>query len=162
LSLESGKICRPKEQYRYMQIFENKGAMMGCSNPHPHSQIWSISTVPSLPAKELASLLRYSLSEVSPSAAPRGAQNRPCLLCEYAHFETSAADDTRIVTKNEHWVALVPWWAVWPFEILRSSSFQTTCAFLMSPHRGRKVQSCRHAFEGRSSLRQSVFLLICV
>ncbi|KAH9951440.1 galactose-1-phosphate uridyl transferase [Amylocystis lapponica] len=97
----------------------NKGAIMGCSNPHPHGQAWSLSAVPSLPATELANLKRYSLSEAPTSDAPKGPQNRPCLLCEYAHFEVGVEHEAgRVVVKNEHWVALVPWWAVWPFEIL--------------------------------------------
>ncbi|THG99045.1 hypothetical protein EW026_g3240 [Hermanssonia centrifuga] len=108
-----------QEGIEYVQIFENKGAMMGCSNPHPHGQAWSLSVVPTLPATELANLAKYCLSDPAPSAAPRGPKNRPCLLCEYAHFEIGVPHDTgRVVFKNEHWVALVPWWAIWPFEIL--------------------------------------------
>ncbi|KAI5120360.1 hypothetical protein M0805_006883 [Coniferiporia weirii] len=103
---------------KYIQIFENKGAMMGCSNPHPHGQVWSMSDIPSIPAKELASLQRYALSEVEISGAPRGPLNRPCLLCEYAHHEATNAGGVRVVAKNEDWVALVPWWATWPFELL--------------------------------------------
>ncbi|KAH8108202.1 galactose-1-phosphate uridyl transferase [Cristinia sonorae] len=108
-----------QEGVQYVQIFENKGAMMGCSNPHPHCQVWSMSAVPSLPATELANLCKYALSEVSDSGAPRGPQNRPCMLCEYVYFEVNADYTTgRVVTKNDDWIALVPWWAVWPFEIL--------------------------------------------
>ncbi|KAG6813111.1 hypothetical protein H0H92_013965 [Tricholoma furcatifolium] len=59
---------------KYVQIFENKGAIMGCSNPHPHGQVWSLSEIPTLPATELASLRRYSTSEVSITTAPRGPQ----------------------------------------------------------------------------------------
>ncbi|THH05978.1 hypothetical protein EW145_g4403 [Phellinidium pouzarii] len=120
---------------RYIQIFEarssvyfdvlqglpslqNKGAMMGCSNPHPHGQVWSMSDVPSIPAKELASFQRYASSKVGSSKAPRGPFERPCLLCEYAHFEANNAADVRIVVRNEDWIVLVPWWATWPFEIL--------------------------------------------
>ncbi len=96
--------------------------MMGCSNPHPHGQVWSLSAVPSLPATELANLQKYSLS-TPPSAAPRGPLGRSCLLCDYVTFEVSVAQaEGRVVLKNEHWVALVPWWAVWPFEIMRRSS----------------------------------------
>ncbi|KAJ3565097.1 hypothetical protein NP233_g7867 [Leucocoprinus birnbaumii] len=98
----------------------NKGAMMGCSNNHPHGQAWSLSEVPSIPAKELASLERYSLSNPETTAgAPRGPHGRPCLLCEYAHAEVGLGQENgRVVLQNEHWVALVPWWAVWPFEIM--------------------------------------------
>ncbi|KAF9452797.1 putative GAL7-UDP-glucose--hexose-1-phosphate uridylyltransferase [Macrolepiota fuliginosa MF-IS2] len=104
---------------KYVQIFENKGSMMGCSNAHPHGQVWSLSEVPTIPAKELASLKRYSLGGHASPEAPRGPQGRPCLLCEYAHTEVNLGQkDGRVVLQNEHWVALVPWWAVWPFEIL--------------------------------------------
>lgn len=97
---------------------QNKGAMMGCSNPHPHGQVWSMSDIPTIPGKELASLQRYALSDVERSNAPRGPQDRPCLLCEYAHHEVTGSHGERIVARNNHWVALVPWWATWPFEIL--------------------------------------------
>lgn len=108
-----------QEGINYVQIFENKGAMMGCSNPHPHGQVWSLSTVPSLPATELANLKRYAKSDVAPSGAPRGPHDCPCMLCEYAHFEASVGlEEGRVVVQNDHWLALVPWWAIWPFEIL--------------------------------------------
>jgi len=102
----------------YVQIFENKGSMMGCSNPHPHSQVWSLSEIPSIAAKELSSLKKYSLSKILHSDSPRPLSGNPCLLCEYAHFEANLENGPRVVTKNDHWIALVPWWAIWPFEIL--------------------------------------------
>ena len=98
---------------------------MGCSNPHPHGQTWSLSEIPTLPATELASLARYAADPASPAAegAPRSSSGKPCLLCEYANFEIGVAEaEGRVVVKNEQWVALVPWWATWPFEILRQSS----------------------------------------
>ena len=93
---------------------------MGCSNPHPHGQVWSLSEIPGIPATELGSLSRYAVSSPAPSSAPKGPRGRPCLLCEYAHFEVNVdnQDEGRVVVKNDHWVAVVPWWAVWPFEIL--------------------------------------------
>ncbi|KAG8813722.1 galactose-1-phosphate uridyl transferase, partial [Serendipita sp. 399] len=107
---------------KYVQIFENKGSMMGCSNPHPHGQIWSLTEVPSLPAKELENLRQYSLDHTSKdlaSSAPKHLDGRPCMLCEYAYHELSIPlEEGRVVLKNEHWVALVPYWAVWPFEIM--------------------------------------------
>lgn len=108
-------------------IFQNKGAMMGCSNPHPHGQAWSLTEVPHIPSVELASLTKYSLNpDIPPSDAPRGPKGRPCMLCEYAHFEIGVAqDEGRIVVKNEDWVALVPWWATWPFEIMRKHAAAT-------------------------------------
>lgn len=92
------------EFIRYVQVFENKGEMMGCSNPHPHSQIWATGHIPDEPAKELQMQAAY-LNE-------RG----DCLLCSYMAAERSRGE--RLVAENEHFTALVPFWAVWPFEIL--------------------------------------------
>ncbi|KAJ3493252.1 hypothetical protein NLJ89_g11062 [Agrocybe chaxingu] len=104
---------------RYVQIFENKGSTMGGSNPHPHGQIWSQSAVPSIPAKELKSLKRYAHINYESASATKAPEGRPCLLCEYAHVEVNQPrDEGRVVVLNDHWVALVPWWAIWPFEIL--------------------------------------------
>ena len=106
--------------------------MMGCSNPHPHGQVWSISEIPSLPAKELASLFTYAHTSQPPSEAPKDANGRPNLLLEYAHFETQLSRDKgRVVVQNKDWVALVPWWAIWPFETLRWFCF---ILVLMFPH----------------------------
>ena len=77
---------------------------MGCSNPHPHSQIWASSSIPNEPAKELTALTNYRHAHGS------------CLLCDYLATEQKNA--TRVVCSNEHFSALVPFWAVWPFEIL--------------------------------------------
>ena len=88
----------------YVQIFENKGEIMGCSNPHPHGQIWSNYTVPEEPAKEDASQRAY----VSEFGTP--------LLLDYVASELAVGD--RIVVMNDFWVALVPFWAVWPFETI--------------------------------------------
>jgi UDPglucose--hexose-1-phosphate uridylyltransferase len=88
----------------YVQVFENKGAAMGCSNPHPHSQIWSTGHIPNEPATELERLDRYYHEKGS------------CLLCDYLKAEQ--ADGARLVAANEHFTALVPFWAVWPFEIM--------------------------------------------
>jgi UDPglucose--hexose-1-phosphate uridylyltransferase len=89
---------------RYVQIFENRGAMMGCSNPHPHCQIWSTSTIPTYPAVEQQSFDEYERKHGS------------CLLCDYHETELSLKE--RIVCENDGFVALVPFWATWPFEIL--------------------------------------------
>ncbi len=88
----------------YVQVFENKGAMMGCSNPHPHSQVWAVNHLPNEPTKEL-------------NAQQQHWHNRQtCLLCDYLSEELHAQE--RIVAESEDFVALVPFWAVWPFEIL--------------------------------------------
>jgi UDPglucose--hexose-1-phosphate uridylyltransferase len=89
---------------QYVQIFENRGAMMGASNPHPHCQIWSTSFIPDEPAAETAAQQEHL------------ARTGRCLLCDYAATELAAGE--RVVFANEHFVALVPWWAVWPFEVL--------------------------------------------
>src|SRR5687768_10994809 len=96
--------------------------MMGCSNPHPHGQIWSLSTIPSIPLTELKSLKAYALNPTSATSSPqppRGPHSLPCLLCDYIHTELAQPASTgRIVVLNEHFAALVPWWAIWPFEVL--------------------------------------------
>jgi len=88
---------------KYVQIFENRGLMMGCSNPHPHGQIWATSTVPNEPRKEQESFLAYQ------------EQHGACLLCDYIKLEASGE---RLVYANDHFIALVPFWAIWPYEIL--------------------------------------------
>jgi len=88
----------------YVQVFENKGTMMGASNPHPHGQIWANEHIPTEPAKELKSLSAYL------------DQHGTCLLCDYLALELTLGE--RLVLHNEHFVALVPFWAVWPFEAM--------------------------------------------
>jgi UDPglucose--hexose-1-phosphate uridylyltransferase len=88
----------------YVQIFENKGAVMGCSNPHPHGQIWAQEGIPSLVAKTQKQLQSYWSEQQEP------------LLNAYLLAELAAQE--RIVYQNEHFVVLVPYWAVWPFETL--------------------------------------------
>ena len=89
---------------RYVQIFENRGAMMGASNPHPHGQIWSTGFVPDEPAAETMAQRKYRT------------ENGGCLLCDYAAEELRIGE--RVVLENEHFAVVVPWWAVWPFEVL--------------------------------------------
>ncbi len=93
-----------REDIAYVQIFENKGAMMGCSNPHPHGQIWAGSALPNEPAKEDFQLKAYQQ------------RHARCLLCSY--LEEERRREERIVTANDHFSALVPFWAVWPYETL--------------------------------------------
>ena len=92
------------ELINYIQIFENKGAVMGCSNPHPHGQIWSSSSVPAEPAKESKTQKEYF--------EKYGAT----LLGDYLKAELQKKE--RLLVENEHFVALVPYWAVWPFEAM--------------------------------------------
>jgi len=88
----------------YVQIFENRGAIMGCSNPHPHGQIWTNRTVPDIPAKENASQQEYM------------GKKGKCLLCDYVDLETR--EEARIIFENNSFIVLVPFWAVWPFETM--------------------------------------------
>ncbi|MDP9038749.1 MAG: galactose-1-phosphate uridylyltransferase, partial [Acidobacteriota bacterium] len=88
----------------HVQIFENRGPMMGASNPHPHCQVWATEHIPDQPLRELASLSAYR------------EEHSRCLLCDYVLTETRQAQ--RIVCGNEDFIAVVPFWAVWPFETL--------------------------------------------
>ncbi len=88
----------------YVQIFENKGDIMGCSNPHPHGQIWAQSTIPVEPAKESKMQLEYF------------EKHNSSLLGDY--LEEELKNKERIVVENDHFVALVPFWAVWPYEAM--------------------------------------------
>lgn len=92
------------QRWRWVQVFENKGEIMGCSNPHPHGQIWACDALPNEAVKELSRQREWLNREGRP------------LLLEYADVEGRAAQ--RIVAANDHWLAVVPWWAVWPFENL--------------------------------------------
>jgi UDPglucose--hexose-1-phosphate uridylyltransferase len=89
---------------RHVQIFENSGAMMGASNPHPHGQIWAEERIPNEPAKESTRQLRHREEHGS------------CLLCDYLDLETRESE--RIVWRNDSFTALVPFWAVWPYEVM--------------------------------------------
>ena len=92
------------ESINHVQIFENRGAMMGASNPHPHCQIWATASIPEAPAKELIAQGAYLKS------------HGKCLLCDYVALERR--QQVRVVCENDGFVALVPFWAVWPFELL--------------------------------------------
>ena len=89
---------------RYVQVFENKGAMMGCSNPHPHGQIWATSAIPLVPARKLETQRAWFERHGSD------------LVGDYLAEELRSGE--RVVCRNESWVALVPYWAVWPFELM--------------------------------------------
>jgi UDPglucose--hexose-1-phosphate uridylyltransferase len=97
---ELGKL----DWIRHVQIFENKGALMGASNPHPHCQIWASESIPAEPAKELAACSQYLHTKSS------------CLLCDYLHMEQQQGE--RVVMANDSFVIVVPFWAIWPFETL--------------------------------------------
>ena len=102
----------------YVQIFENRGAIMGCSNPHPHGQIWANETVPDLPAIETIRQRKYA------------DEKKSCLLCDYLAMELK--EGVRVVFQNDSFVALVPFWAVWPFEVMVLPKFHATDISVMS------------------------------
>ena len=95
--------------YRWVQVFENKGAMMGCSNPHPHGQIWANSFLPNEAHLEDVNQRRYF------------EENGSAMLLDYAQRES--ADGARTVVETEHWLAVVPYWAAWPFETMLLPKF---------------------------------------
>jgi UDPglucose--hexose-1-phosphate uridylyltransferase len=90
--------------YHWVQIFENKGAVMGCSNPHPHGQVWASDSVPTLAQREEDTQVDYFAKSGIP------------MLQTVADEEIRLGE--RVVEITEHWVAIVPFWAIWPFEIL--------------------------------------------
>ncbi|MCK4296337.1 MAG: UDP-glucose--hexose-1-phosphate uridylyltransferase [Candidatus Marinimicrobia bacterium] len=92
------------KRYRWIQIFENKGEIMGCSNPHPHGQVWAETVLPSEPFKEDRQQVLYFK------------ENDSIMLLDYINIESEQKD--RIVVENEHWIAIVPFWAFWPFETM--------------------------------------------
>lgn len=104
-ALNGNLVETPQQQYRYMQIFENKGQAMGCSNPHPHGQIWTTTSLPEEPHLEAQNLSTYHRE-----------QGGAHLLEDYAALESSKGE--RTVFENASFWAGCPWWGTWPFEIM--------------------------------------------
>lgn len=92
------------QKWKWVQVFENKGAAMGCSNPHPHGQIWASDNVPTLVVREAERQAEHYDRHGAP------------LLEQVAQEELKQG--ARVVEENESWVWVVPFWAVWPFETL--------------------------------------------
>lgn len=101
----------------HIQIFENKGSVMGCSNPHPHGQIWAQKSLPTIVQKLDIQQKKYF------------DQHKTTLLGDYVTQEIQAQE--RIVCENEHFVALVPYWAIWPYEtmLISKRNIQNICQF---------------------------------
>ncbi len=93
-----------REDIRYVQVFENRGAMMGASNPHPHGQVWASRSLPNEAVLEAAGQAEYLKAHGC------------CLLCAYREMEIALGE--RVIARNDHFVAVVPFWAVWPFEVM--------------------------------------------
>jgi UDPglucose--hexose-1-phosphate uridylyltransferase len=102
--IDQYKKLGSNEKINYVQIFENKGQVMGCSNPHPHCQIWANQTIPNYPHIEGIKQKQY------------WQQKQSCMLCDYLSLELEQKQ--RIIFQNDSFIALVPFWAVWPFEVM--------------------------------------------
>ncbi|KAL3418033.1 galactose-1-phosphate uridylyltransferase [Phlyctema vagabunda] len=105
LAPPSTSITAPNAQYRWMQIFENKGAAMGCSNPHPHGQVWTTTGLPEEAQQELEQLKKYRVENGGRS-----------LLADYVKLEMEKNE--RVVFQNAGFLVVCPWWATWPFEVM--------------------------------------------
>jgi len=92
------------KSYQWVQVFENKGEIMGCSNPHPHGQIWACNTLPNEPQKEDLTQKKYFDTHKSP------------MLLDYVGLEQKRKQ--RVIVENDMWIALIPYWAIWPYETL--------------------------------------------
>lgn len=98
------QLIELSKKYKWVQVFENKGAVMGCSNPHPHGQIWANDFLPNEILKENENQSAYFQKNKTP------------LLLDYAIQESKKG--TRTVVETEHWLVVVPYWAAWPFETM--------------------------------------------
>lgn len=98
------QVTELSQRYKWVQVFENKGELMGCSNPHPHCQIWALDLVPNEPAKESETQEKYLQKHQSN------------MLMDYQQSESKSGE--RTVLENDSWLVVVPFWAIWPFETL--------------------------------------------
>jgi UDPglucose--hexose-1-phosphate uridylyltransferase len=117
------QVADLSKDYVWVQVFENKGAAMGCSNPHPHGQVWANDFIPNEVAKADVSQKAYFEKHVS------------SLLLDYAQRES--VDGSRTVVQTAHWIAVVPYWAAWPFETLLMPKF--ACARLTGINTAQKA-----------------------
>jgi len=104
VDLWADQFTELSKTYKYVQLFENKGAIMGCSNPHPHGQIWACGFLP----EEIIKMLRQQKDYY--------AKHGTKLLLDYVNQELAKKE--RIIFETEYFVALVPFWAFWPFETM--------------------------------------------
>ncbi len=104
IDLWAGQVGELGQKYRWVQIFENRGEVMGASNPHPHGQVWAGNALPNEPFKENQNQQAYF------------SKNQSVLLMDYLGKELK--EQKRVIIENEHWLVLTPFWAVWPFETM--------------------------------------------
>ena len=107
------KELKKHPEINYVQIFENRGKMMGCSNEHPHGQIWATKGIPDIVKTEDYNQGNYSK------------KHRSCLLCDVFDYEVNKKE--RLVLENESWIVIIPFWAVWPYETLLISRRHISC-----------------------------------
>lgn len=112
VDLWAEQLTELSKDYKWVQLFENKGAVMGCSNPHPHGQIWACSFIPEEITKELKQQKEYF------------AKHKSRLLLDYAKKEIELKE--RVVCQSKYFVAVVPYWAFWPFETLLLPTFEVS------------------------------------
>ncbi|GGP26724.1 galactose-1-phosphate uridylyltransferase [Silvimonas amylolytica] len=106
------QVAELSQDWEWVQVFENKGAAMGCSNPHPHGQLWASNFLPT----EVAAEDEHQAAWFAEHGTP--------MLLDYIRREQ--ADGTRTVVETEHWIAVVPYWAAWPFETLLTPKAHVT------------------------------------
>lgn len=137
---ELGKISN----INHIQIFENKGAIMGCSNPHPHGQIWAQESIPQEALKKSIQQKKY------------WTKNNKSLLADYLEQELSLKE--RIITENEHFVSLVPFWAVWPYEsmIVPKRHLQHICQ-MNEKEKGAFAETIKHLTQKMDKLFDTSF-----
>ena len=110
IKLWGDEVTELSKKYQWVQVFENKGAIMGCSNPHPHGQIWGCDFLPTEALKIQASQQAYF------------AKNKSNMLLDYAKREMQ--ENERIVYQNNDWLVVVPFWATWPYETMLLPKFK--------------------------------------
>jgi UDPglucose--hexose-1-phosphate uridylyltransferase len=104
IDIWSAQVTELSKDYAWVQIFENRGEMMGCSNHHPHCQIWASGDVPNEAVKEDKMQREYLQ------------KHNKIMLQEYVELEIE--QQKRVILHNDHWLVVIPFWAIWPFEIL--------------------------------------------
>ncbi len=113
------------QKYLWVQVFENKGAVMGCSNPHPHGQLWTQNQLPTLVSKKQNALSAYKEKHGS------------TLLLDYVAREAESGE--RVVVSNDDWLVVVPYWAAWPFETLLLPRFAVQRMIDLTPEQAESL-----------------------
>jgi len=130
--------------WRCVQVFENKGASMGASNPHPHGQVWASDFIPTQIEKEATRQLAW-----------REQTGEALLLC-YAREESRRRE--RIILESPHWLVVIPWWALWPYEtLLLPQRARTTLPELAAEEREDLAQTLKQLLMGYDALFSAPF-----